>query len=334
VSRGDGAPRAPRLFLVRFAEVGRDGQPGRQGVRRDLGQEIERELPGARVTAPARGRLIVECEEDAGPVLGRLPGVTSYSPCRRVEVGSAARAAAELAAAALPAGGRFAVRIKRVGEHGFRSRDLVAEVARAICDAVPGARVDLAAPDLTVGVEVRGPDCLVFGEVVAGVDRGAPPPRESGEPRFLADQMLGRLAVWLRLLGFDTASWRDRPDSWLQRRARDEGRVILTQDGPLSRAASTATYYVEGRDLDAQLAEVIRAFDLRLDRSRLLSRCTRCNLPIEPVAVDSVEERVPAAVRQRVSEFFRCPSCDQVYWEGDHVRRILARLSSHFPSPG
>lgn len=327
-----------RAYLIRFAEAGRDGQPGRQGVRRDLIEVIEREVPGARVEVVGGGRIAVTCDEDAGPVLSALPGVTSFSPCRRVALAELAQAVVELAAAALPPeGGSFAVKVRRRtsgtgGDAAFRSRDLAAGLGRAIRDAVPGARVDLAAPDVAIGVEARGDDCFLFREVVPGADRALrPAERAAGEPRFLADQMLGRLAVWLRLLGFDTCDARDRPDSWLLRRARDEGRVLLTQDLALSRAASAATYYVDAGEVEGQLTEVIRAFGLRFDRARLLSRCTRCNRLIERVAAESVADRVPPAVRERQRDFFRCPSCDRVYWEGDHCRRILDRLSVHFP---
>lgn len=220
------------------------------------------------------------------------------------------------------------MRVKRVGDHPFRSRELAASVGHAIASRVAGAVVDLDAPELAVGIEVRGDDCYLFREVVAGADRRAPPARGEGEPRFLADQMLGRLGVWLRLFGFDTAEGRDRPDSWLLRRARDEGRVILTQDRALSRAGSALTHYVEARDVDGQLGEVMRAFELRFDRSRLLSRCTRCNRGLEQAAAGEVERRVPPSVRERRRQFLHCPSCDRIYWEGDHWRRIIDRVST------
>jgi uncharacterized protein len=315
-------------YLIRFHEAGRDGQAGRQGQRHDLIQVVERALPGARVSAEG-GRIVVDCEQDAAPVLASMPGVASFSPCRRLRLPELTAAAVQMAAAGLPHGGRFAVRVKRVGDHRFRSRELAGSIGRAVAEAVPGAQVDLEAPELTIGVEVRGADCYLFREIVAGADRGRrqPPPAE-GERRFLADQMLGRLAVWLRLLGFDTAEARDRADSWLLRLAREEGRVLLTQDRALSRAATAATYFVVGRAVEDQLGEVMGAFGLRFDRARLLSRCTRCNRRLQEVAAELVRGRVPAAVRERQRQFLRCPACDRIYWEGDHCQRILERVST------
>jgi uncharacterized protein len=314
-------------FLVRFAEAGRDGQVARRGVRDDLVQVIACALPDAHVRAEG-GRILVEGDEDAAPLLSSLPGVTSFSPCRHLRVAEVIDAAVELAGDALPAGGRFSVRVKRVGDHPFGSRELAASVGHAIGRRVPGAVVDLEAPELAVGIEVRGDDCYLFREVVPGADRRARPARGEGEPRFLADQMLGRLAVWLRLLGIDTSEARDRPDSWLLRAARDEGRVILTQDGALSRAASALTHYVAAHEVDGQLGEVMRAFGLRLDRARLLTRCTRCNRGLEEAAAGDVERRVPPSVREHQRRFFRCPSCDRLYWEGDHCHRIMDRVST------
>ncbi|HWM87602.1 MAG TPA: Mut7-C RNAse domain-containing protein [Kofleriaceae bacterium] len=320
------------IHLIRFAEAGRDAQAERRGVRRDLVAEIARNLPGARIAAE-NGRIVVECETDAAPILAALPGVTSFSPCRRVPLSQLVPAAVAMAAEALPPGGSFAVRIKRVGQHRFRSRELASQLGRAVAQAVPGARVDLDAPDLQLGVEVRGDQCFLFRDVVAGADRAPQPGLAAGEPRFLADQMLGRLAVWLRLLGFDTSEALHRPDSWLLREARDQGRVLLTRDRALSLAGSAATRFVEARDVHGQLAEVIRAFELRFDRARLLSRCTRCNRAIEEVSPEQVAGRVPPPVRERQHRFFRCPSCDRIYWEGDHCARILSRLATLFP-PG
>ena len=71
------------IYLVRFAESGRDAQPERQGARRDLAGVLADALPEARIET-ASGRLIVESERDAEAVLADLPGIASFSPCRRV----------------------------------------------------------------------------------------------------------------------------------------------------------------------------------------------------------------------------------------------------------
>jgi uncharacterized protein len=319
----------PFIYLVRFAESGRDAQPERQGLRRDLAQVLAAALPGARIDT-ASGRLIVESERDAEPVLADLPGIATFSPCRRVGRDELPEAALALAAEALPDGGTFCVRVKRVGDERVRSRELAVEIGRAIAGGVPGLAVDLRNPDVVIGVEARsGGDFYLFHRVVPGLDRRPREvaPRRGGEPRFLADQMLGRLAVWLRLIGYDTAQPLDRPDSWLLRLAREEDRILLTQDAPLARATSVHTYYVQARTFEEQLVEVVRTFDLPVDPARFLSRCTRCNSRVDRLAAEAARPLVPPAVRDAHEDFFACPSCQKVYWRGDHCERILDRLA-------
>jgi uncharacterized protein with PIN domain/tRNA(Ser,Leu) C12 N-acetylase TAN1 len=319
---------SPFIYLVRFAESGRDAQPERQGVRRDLAAVVSAALPDARIEG-ASGRLIVDSPRDAESVLADLPGVASYSRCRRVGREELTAAAVAAAAEALPAGGSFCVRVKGVGAQPFGARELAAELGRAIATSVPGVTVDLRRPDAVIGVEVRGGDFYVFHRVVPGLDRqpAAPAAAAGGEPRFLADQMLGRLAVWLRLLGYDTAHPLDRPDSWLLRLARAEGRILLTQDAALARARSAPTYYVQARSFEDQLAEVMGSFQLNVDPARLLSRCTRCNTAVDRLAADIARPLVPPAVRESHELFFACPSCRRIYWRGDHCERILDRLA-------
>ncbi len=315
------------IYLVRFAESGRDAQPERQGARRDLAGVLADALPEARIET-ASGRLIVESERDAEAVLADLPGIASFSPCRRVAEGELEAAALAVAAEALPDGGTFCVRVKRVGEPHLGSRELAIRIGRAIATGL-GVEVELRRPDAVIGIEVRdGGDFYLFHRVIPGLDRrSTPPPLAGGEPRFLVDQMLGRLAVWLRLLGFDTAQPLDRPDSWLLRLAREEDRILLTQDGPLARANSVPIYYVQARSFEDQLVEVVREFHLAVEPARLLSRCTRCNSPVDRLAAEAARPLVPPAVRDAHEDFFACPSCQKIYWRGDHCERILDRLA-------
>ena len=146
------------------------------------------------------------------------------------------------------------------------------------------------------------------------------------EPRFAADAMLGRLARWLRVLGYDTTYERDIPDAELVRLAVEERRFILTRDRVLPEE-----WRVDGVMLiDAnapldQLAEVVAAFDL--DRlGRLFTRCTLCNQRIVEATLENVAERVPPRVLAESDAFWECRSCQKIYWKGSHVEQMQRRL--------
>lgn len=151
----------------------------------------------------------------------------------------------------------------------------------------------------------------------------------AAEPRFLADAMLGRLARWLRLLGFDTAYDAAINDSDLARRAYEEGRVVLTRDRALPEEWRLPRVVVlESESLREQLRELARVFPMR--GGKLFSRCSHCNAPLQDVAVERVAERVPPRVLERQASFRRCAACNRVYWEGSHVARIRHALDQVF----
>ena len=147
---------------------------------------------------------------------------------------------------------------------------------------------------------------------------------DTDTPRFLADAMLGRLARWLRLLGFD-AAYADRlPDGELVRRAIDEERWILTRDRALPREwRVTGVHVVEAEDLLAQLRDVVGRFRLAA-RLRPLSRCAKCNTPLAPAPREEVAARLPPRVLAAQREFRRCPGCARIYWPGSHAARMKA----------
>lgn len=136
--------------------------------------------------------------------------------------------------------------------------------------------------------------------------------------------MLGRLARWLRALGYDTLYLRHASDVELLRIAREEGRVLLTRDTRLARTARARGFLVQGEDLDAQLREVVTAHGL--SGGELLSRCLECNTPLEVRTRDEVMGLVPAYTLGTQSEFYGCPGCGKVFWPGSHADRMLARL--------
>lgn len=143
-----------------------------------------------------------------------------------------------------------------------------------------------------------------------------------GGIRFSADAMLGRLARWLRIMGFDTAFDADVSDEQLVRRAVEEDRVILTRDRALPEEWRVSqVFIVDSERTFDQLREVAEAFDLS-SQLRLFTRCNRCNAPLEPAAIDEVRERVPPRVLAAHGDFRCCPRCQRIYWSGSHTARM------------
>jgi uncharacterized protein with PIN domain len=149
------------------------------------------------------------------------------------------------------------------------------------------------------------------------------------DPRFVADVMLGRLARWLRALGYDTLYFRDAADRRLLGVALTERRVLLTRDAPLARRAREAGLLVRAEGLDAQIREVAAA--LGLVPGRALSRCLECNGLLVAVEREAVRRRVPPYTFATQREFLACSACDRVFWAGTHVEAIRRRLEPYLP---
>ena len=143
---------------------------------------------------------------------------------------------------------------------------------------------------------------------------------------FVVDGMLGRLAKWLRILGYDTQYSPDWDDNELARIARAEGRILLTRDLELSRRRGLRSLRIEGDLLEGQLAQVVRALGLELDRP--FSRCAVCNTPLEKVAKHEAWGQVPPYVFQTQSQLYLCPECNRFYWPGTHWQHMREKLKA------
>lgn len=142
------------------------------------------------------------------------------------------------------------------------------------------------------------------------------------EPRFIADVHLGRLAAYLRMLGFDTAYEKDAEDLYLVRRSREEGRTVLTRDrGVLKHSAVMYGYWLRQTEAEGQLAEIVNRFDLA-GLTHPFSRCMACNQLLKPVSRAEVSALVPPRVLEWCNDYRQCAGCGRVYWEGSHARRM------------
>ena len=151
-------------------------------------------------------------------------------------------------------------------------------------------------------------------------------PRPLREPRFVLDVHLGKLAGSLRMLGFDALYRNDYRDEDLADTSQQERRILLTRDrGLLKRSAVTHGYLLRESDPTAQLAEVIRRFDLA-HAIAAFTRCIRCNGLLDRVAKDAIEHRLLPKTRRYYEEFAICRDCGRIYWKGSHYQDMQRRL--------
>jgi uncharacterized protein with PIN domain len=148
---------------------------------------------------------------------------------------------------------------------------------------------------------------------------------------FVVDAMLGRLARWLRAMGYDTLYPGPAPglagDRRLLQLARAEDRILVTRDRMLARLAEPRGCLVRSERVDDQLLEMVDQLGLAPEVSKWLSRCLECNVPLEARPRDLLRGLVPDHVFTTHAQFMGCPSCTRVYWAGTHAEQMLARLT-------
>jgi uncharacterized protein with PIN domain len=143
--------------------------------------------------------------------------------------------------------------------------------------------------------------------------------------RFIADVMVGKLARWLRVLGFDVMYSNKYDDDEVIRIADAENRIILTRDTRLAaRRPNSQCLLIESGNYQEQIRQVLRSFDLK--NFNVFSRCLECNAALQDVDKESVFDKVPPYVYLTQDRFARCPSCDRVYWHGTHAEEMLKRI--------
>jgi uncharacterized protein with PIN domain len=154
---------------------------------------------------------------------------------------------------------------------------------------------------------------------IAPVARAGSPSRPI---RFVLDSHLGRLAAYLRMLGFDSLYRNDFQDVELAHISKDEQRILLTRDrGLLKRGIVTHGYLLRSAHPRQQVVEVLRRFDL--SRSiRPFRRCLHCNALLQAVPKNLVSHRLLPRTKQYYEQFHVCRKCDAIYWKGSHYQRM------------
>ncbi len=158
-------------------------------------------------------------------------------------------------------------------------------------------------------------------------------PRGAGSaPRFLADSMLGRLARYLRFLGFDTAYERDIHDARLITRAGSEDRILLSRDTGIfeTRTVSTgaiSAILLRSSDTGEQLQQLWDELELERYSGSLPERCIDCNGLLEELSPEEARQLVPAFTAATQIDIAWCPCCHHAVWRGSHWDRLTADLA-------
>ena len=148
--------------------------------------------------------------------------------------------------------------------------------------------------------------------------------------KFIADKMLGRLAKWLRILGYDTVYFRHVRDSELLRLSILEKRVLLTRDTLLIRRRGIKNFLFISYDQPfEQIKQVVRELNIPYP-AEPFSRCIMCNDLLEPYSKEDACRAVPEYVCKTQDVFGQCPTCNKIYWKGTHYERMEKILRKLF----
>ncbi len=150
------------------------------------------------------------------------------------------------------------------------------------------------------------------------------------KPKFIVDNNVGKLAKWLRIMGYDTVFFKGGEDSRMVAKALAEGRVILTRDTAIIKrrvvtSGRLKTILINSDAPEPQIHQVINT--LNLDRQfRPFTLCLECNQALVKKNKDEVKDRVPPYVFRTQSQYMECPACHRIYWRGTHWEAMVKKL--------
>ncbi len=148
--------------------------------------------------------------------------------------------------------------------------------------------------------------------------------------RFIVDHNVGKLARWLRMMGYDTLFFNGDDDSRMVAIALREGRVILTRDTQIMKRGVVTSgrlkaILIEWEKPEQQIRQVMKSLNLDCQLEPF-SLCLECNQPLEERSKEEVKDRVPPYVFQTQEQYMECPACHRIYWRGTHWQEMTRKL--------
>jgi uncharacterized protein len=153
---------------------------------------------------------------------------------------------------------------------------------------------------------------------------------ETLEKHFVIDSMLGKLAKWLRILGFD-ARYEQLKNQEQIEAYRRQGLLLITRNRKWS--GQSGILCLTADDLTGQLQEVVLQVPIAPQEIRLLERCIRCNDKLGEIDREDALGQVPDYVFETHTSFHQCPTCQRIYWSGSHPMRVVQRLQRQLGWP-
>ena len=144
--------------------------------------------------------------------------------------------------------------------------------------------------------------------------------------RFLLTRELGRLAKWLRIMGFDAEYFGENNISSLVIQSLKDGRVILTRNHRLPQSRGIKVILIQAEKIKDQIKEVLGTLKITLDPEMMFTRCTLCNAELVGIAKETAKDRVPEYVLNTQQDFVICPQCNRIYWQGTHWGNVKITL--------
>jgi uncharacterized protein with PIN domain len=136
--------------------------------------------------------------------------------------------------------------------------------------------------------------------------------------KFIITEELGKLAKWLRILGYDSVYHDKKDTAGLVIQALRDERILITRSPALTKYKGIKAVVVKSDHAEEQVEQVIRELKLTVDEGLLFQRCVECNTPLESIMKEKVKGKVPEYVFETQGSFKRCPQCEKIFWKGTH----------------
>lgn len=138
------------------------------------------------------------------------------------------------------------------------------------------------------------------------------------QQKFIVTQELGKLAKWLRILGYDCVYYDKKAVSELIVQVLRDRRVLLTRSETFTKYKGIQTLIIKHDHVEEQVEQAVQEMGLTLDEEGIFQRCVECNTPLEDIAKEEIKEKVPEYVFQTQEKFKKCPGCGKIFWKGTH----------------